>query len=145
MGDSYNSLKKFKESNLSYEKALQLNPNNAYVLNNYAYYLSLRNEELEKAASMSKLSNELEANNASFQDTYAWVLFKQKNYKEARTWIEKAIKLNKESATQLEHYGDILYHLGEQDGAVEQWKLAQSKGEKSEILKKKIYEKKYIE
>ncbi|MBC8051514.1 MAG: tetratricopeptide repeat protein [Sphingobacteriaceae bacterium] len=145
LGDSYNNLKKFKESDQSYEKALQLNPDNAYVLNNYAYYLSLRNENLEKAASMSKRSNELEAGNPSFEDTYAWVLFKQKKYKDARVWIEKAIKSNKDNATQLEHYGDILFNLGEKEMALEQWKSAKAKGEKSDVLEKKIYEKKYME
>jgi tetratricopeptide (TPR) repeat protein len=145
LGDSYNSLKKFKESDQSFEKALQINPDNAYVLNNYAYYLSLRNEALDKAASMSKRSNELEKDNSSFEDTYAWVLFKQKKYKDARMWMEKALKNNKDNPTQLEHYGDILFNLGEKDLALEQWKLAKAKGEKSEILEKKIYEKKYIE
>lgn len=145
LGDSYNQLRRFKESDQSYEKALQLNPNNAYVLNNYAYYLSLRNENLDKAASMSKRSNEIEADNASFEDTYAWVLFKQKKYKDARLWIEKAITHNKDNATQLEHYGDILFNLGETDLALEQWKLAKEKGERSVILDKKIYEKKYFE
>ncbi|MFD2161807.1 tetratricopeptide repeat protein [Paradesertivirga mongoliensis] len=145
LGDSYNNLKKFKESDQSYEKALQINPDNSYVLNNYAYYLSLRNENLDRAAGMSKRSNELEPDNASFEDTYAWVLFKQKKFKDARVWIEKAIRHNKDNPTQLEHYGDILYNLGEKDQALEQWKLAKAKGEKSEILDKKIYEKKYIE
>ncbi len=145
MGDSYNKLKKFKESDQSYEKALELYPDNTYVLNNYAYYLSLRKENLDRAASMSKRSNEVEPGNASFEDTYAWVLFKQKKYKEAKIWIEKAIKSNKENSTQLEHYGDILFNLGEKERALEQWKLAKEKGEKSEILEKKIYEKKYFE
>ena len=145
IGDSYYKLKKFKESDQSYEKALELYPDNAYVLNNYAYYLSLRKENLDKAASMSKRSNEIHPGNASFEDTYAWVLFKQKKYKEAKIWIEKAIKNNKENSTQLEHYGDILFNLGEKDRALEQWKLAKEKGEKSEILEKKIYEKKYFE
>jgi tetratricopeptide (TPR) repeat protein len=145
LGDSYHSLKNFKQSNQAYDKALQFNPNNAYVLNNYAYYLSLRSEDLEKAATMSKRSNELSPGNASFEDTYAWVLFKQKKYKEALSWIEKALSHNKESGTQLEHYGDILFNLGETEKALEQWKLAKSKGERSTILDKKIYEKKYFE
>ncbi|MEJ6982520.1 tetratricopeptide repeat protein [Pedobacter sp. P351] len=145
LGDSYYKLKKFKESDQSYEKALELNPANAYVLNNYAYYLSLRSENLDKAASMSKRSTELETGNASFEDTYAWVLFKQKKYTEARIWIEKALKNSKDNPTQLEHYGDILFHLGEKELALEQWKSAKAKGDKSEILEKKIYEKKYSE
>lgn len=145
LGDSYNSLKKYKESDEAYEKALALYPDNVYVLNNYAYYLSLRNENLGKAASMSKRSNELVPNNASFEDTYAWILFRQKNYKDARVWIEKAIKNNKDSAVQFEHFGDILYYLGENELALEQWKVAKAKGEKSETLEKKINEKRYIE
>jgi tetratricopeptide (TPR) repeat protein len=145
LGDSYNSLSKFKESDQAYEKALELNPNNAHVLNNYAYYLSLREQSLDKAASMSKRSNEIEPGNASFEDTYAWVLFKQKKYKEALVWIEKAIKGSKDNSTQLEHYGDILFNLGEKEKALEQWKLAQSKGARSIILEKKIHEKKYTE
>jgi tetratricopeptide (TPR) repeat protein len=145
LGDSYNGVKKFKDSDQAYEKALELNPNNSYVLNNYAYYLSLRNENLDRAASMSKKSNELEQGNASFEDTYAWVLFKQKKYTEARIWIEKAIKHNPENGTQQEHYGDILFKIGEPAKALEHWKIAKAKGEKSSILEKKIYEKKYIE
>ncbi|MBC7912670.1 MAG: tetratricopeptide repeat protein [Pyrinomonadaceae bacterium] len=145
LGDSYNSLKKYKESDQAYEKALQIDPDNTFVLNNYAYYLSVRKENLAKAASMSKRSNELQAGNASFLDTYAWVLFMQKNYKEARIWMEKALKINPENTTQLDHYGDILFLLGEKDLALEQWKLAKLKGLKSETLDKKIYEKNYIE
>lgn len=145
LGDSYNKLKKFKESDQAYEKALELNPDNPYVLNNYAYYLSLRNDNLEKAASMSKHSNDLDPGNSSFEDTYAWILFRQKKYKDAKIWIEKAIKNNKDNPTQLEHSGDILFNLGEKELALEQWKLAKKKGAKSEILDKKIYEKKYIE
>jgi len=145
LGDSYNSLKKFKESDQAFDKALQINPDNAFVLNNYAYYLSVRNENLSKAATMSKRSNELQPGNASFQDTFAWVLFKQKNYKEARIWIEQAMKSNPENATQNEHYGDILFFLGQNTIALEQWELAKSKGLKSVVLDKKINEKKYIE
>lgn len=145
LGGAYNDVKNFKASDEAYEKALKINAENAFVLNNYAYYLSLRGEKLDKAERMSKLSNELQPGNSSFQDTYAWVLFKQKKYKDARGWIEKAIANNSESAVQIEHYGDILFFLGEQSLAVEKWKLAKEKGLKSDILDKKIYEKKYVE
>lgn len=146
LGDSYNAVKNFKESDQSYEKALALNPDNSYVLNNYAYYLSLRGENLEKAEKMSKRSVQLDPNNASSEDTYAWILFKLKRYSEAKTWIEKALR-NKpaNNSTQLEHYGDILYLLGEKDLAVEQWMKAKGTGAGSENLNKKINEKRYVE
>ncbi len=146
LGDSYNALKNYKESDQSYEKALELNPDNSYVLNNYAYYLSLRGENLDKAEKMSKRSVQLDPNNASSEDTYAWILFKLKRYPEAKTWIEKALRTKTtNNSTQVEHYGDILYLLGEKDLALEQWIKAKGAGVGSESLNKKINEKRYVE
>ncbi|TZF83197.1 tetratricopeptide repeat protein [Pedobacter sp. BS3] len=146
LGDSYNALKKFAESDQAYDKALETDGENTYALNNYAYYLSLRNEKLDKAEQMSLKSNRLEKDNASFEDTYAWILFKQQKYEQARIWMEKAISHDRQnSAIQAEHYGDILYKLGETELAVKQWLQAQKYGEKSELLQRKINEKKYFE
>jgi tetratricopeptide (TPR) repeat protein len=146
LGDCYHDLKDNKSSDEAYEKSLSYNSDNAFTLNNYAYYLSLRGEQLEKAARMSKRSNDLQAKNASFEDTYAWILFKQKNYAEAKTWMEKALADDKgTSSIKLEHYGDILFYLGNVDGAVDNWKKAKSAGNSSSILERKINEKKYIE
>ncbi len=146
LGDSYNALKHYKESDQAYEKVLEINPDNSYTLNNYAYYLTLKNEDLEKAEKMSKHANQLDPNNSSLEDTYAWVLFHLKKYEAARTWIEKAINNDKnKSAVQMEHYGDIIYHLGEKDKAVEQWIKAKAAGAKSKQLDRKINEKKYVE
>ena len=146
LGDAYQGLKKYKESSESYEKALALDANNVYALNNYAYYLSLRTERLDKAEQMSLKSNQLSPNNASFLDTYAWILFRQKKYEEAREWIEKAINASKEkNAVLLEHYGDILYHLKNVESAVSYWRKAKELGEDSAVLEKKINDKKYSE
>lgn len=146
LGDSFNALKKFKDSDVSYEQALTLDPDNFYVLNNYAYYLSLRDERLDLAERMSRRTLELKPDNPSFEDTYAWVLFRLKRYSEARQWIEKSLKGKPENnATQLEHYGDILYFLGEKINALEQWNKAKAAGADSDKLNKKIHEKKYID
>jgi tetratricopeptide (TPR) repeat protein len=146
LGDAYHNLKNNVESDASYDKSLSLNPKDPYVLNNYAYYLSLRNERLEKAQEMSLKSNELVPNNSSFLDTYAWILFQQKKYQEAYNYIEKAIKAGgSKSATIIEHYGDILYFLNKIDDALVQWKLAAEIGGASELIQKKIAEKKYVE
>jgi len=143
LGDSYNALKNYAESDKAYEKALQMIPD---TLNNYAYYLSVRGENLAKAEQMSHHSMDKDPNNSSYEDTYAWILFRQKKYKEARPWIEKSIKDSKgNNATLTEHYGDILSQLGETALAVQQWTKAKSGGLKSEKLDRKINEKKYIE
>jgi len=146
LGDCYHDLKDTKNSDDAYDKALTYNADNAFTLNNYAYYLSLRGEQLDKAAAMSKHSNELQPNNSSFEDTYAWILFKQKDYTGAKLWIEKALADDKtNSAVKSEHYGDIMFYLGDIDAAVENWKKAKANGDQSPILERKINERKYIE
>jgi tetratricopeptide (TPR) repeat protein len=146
LGDAYNQLKKHEESDAAYEKALALDPNNIYVLNNFAYYLSLRKTKLDKAEAMAKKCNELQPNNSSYQDTYGWVLYQQKKYNEAKTWIGKAIENGgKSSATLLEHYGDVLFQLGEKQEAVKYWEESQKAGNASENIHKKITDKKLYE
>jgi tetratricopeptide (TPR) repeat protein len=146
MGDCYHSLNDLQKSDQAYEKALGYNPDNAYTLNNYAYYLSVRGISLDKAAQMSKHSNDLQPNTASFEDTYAWILFKQKKYADAKVWMEKALANDKDhSAVQFEHYGDIMFQLGDTDAAIKNWKKAKDNGGDSPTLERKINEKKYVE
>ena len=146
LGDCYHSLRDNKDCDEAYDKSLLYNPDNIYTLNNYAYYLSIRGEQLEKAAQMSKRSNELKPNTASFEDTYAWILFKLKDFEKAKIWIEKALIDEKErSGLKTEHYGDIMFYLGDIDAAVENWKKAKAIGDNSPLLDRKINEKKYIE
>jgi tetratricopeptide (TPR) repeat protein len=146
LGDCYHELKDNAKSDAAYDKALTFNADNAYTLNNYAYYLSIRGEQLDKAAQMSKHSIDLQPNTASFEDTYAWILFKLKKYADAKEWIEKALQHGKaESAVQTEHYGDIMFQLGNVEAAIQNWKKAKANGAQSAVLDRKINEKKYIE
>lgn len=148
LGDLYNSLDMPAASNVAYEEALALDSTNTYVLNNFAYYLALRKEELDRAASMSKLSNELSENNPSYQDTYAWVLFQLGQYEDALQWIEKAIRhSDSPSATLIEHKGDILFKLGKRKEALQYWQRAlkiNSSGD-TEKLTRKIKERIYVD
>lgn len=142
LGEAYNALKDDEASDQAYDKSLLLNPDDSFVLNNYAYYLSLRGEKLDKAEPMAKKSTEIEPKNPSNIDTYAWVLYKLGKYEESETIILKAIELQeKADPTILEHYGDILYKLGQTEKAFEYWKKAASSGEGSDLLNKKIREK----
>ena len=146
LGDAYNQTGDDKKSDEAYDKALTLDPDNDYVLNNYAYYLSLRNEDLDKAAKMAKHATELKPNSSSNQDTYGWVLFKLGYYSEAKTWIEKAIGDDADSnAVILEHYGDVLWKLGEKEQANEYWIKAQQAGKGSALLDKKVAERQFFE
>lgn len=146
LGENYNTLEDYENSDKYFEKALSISPNNATVLNNYAYFLSVRNENLDKAEEMSKKSNELEANNSSFLDTYGWIMYQKGNYEEAKDWLERALKADdRESATTLEHLGDTFYKLGNIEEAVGHWERAKAKGGGSEFLEKKIADKKLYE
>ncbi len=142
LGDAYQGSKEYAKSNLAYEDALSHNPNNDIVLNNYSYYLALRKENLDKADKMSALLVKLFPENGSYLDTRAWVLYAQEKYKEARKVIEKAISGGQVSPTHLEHYGDILFKLGEVDEAVEQWQKAKQTGGDNIALDKKINDRK---
>ena len=130
-----------------YEEALKLNPQNLGVLNNYSYFLSLDDESLDRAEQMSSITVKAEPTNATFLDTYGWVLFRQGAYTMAKIYIENAVKYSEDdpSSVVLEHYGDILYKTGEEEKALEQWKKAKELGSDSETLDKKIKTKKYTE
>jgi tetratricopeptide (TPR) repeat protein len=146
LGDAYNQLKNNEKSDEAYENVLKLDPNHDYVLNNYAYYLSLRSENLEKAAGMAKRATELKPDSPANQDTYGWVLYKMGKFEEARKWIEKALENEEEaSAVIIEHYGDVLWQLGEHDEGYRYWIKARDKGIGSEFLEMKIEQKKLIE
>jgi tetratricopeptide (TPR) repeat protein len=146
LADVYHTTKQYKLSDEYYEKVLEIDPNNILVLNNYAYYLSVRKTNLEKAKEMSFRSNELEPNNGTYQDTYAWVLYELKEYELAKEWLLKALLNGSDkSAVVVEHYGDILYRLGEVYEALNQWKKAKELGDASEFLDKKIKEGKLYE
>lgn len=142
IADCYYKLANKTEAYNYFEKALKLNGKNAVVLNNYSYYLSLDEHNLETALIMTQLSNSLEPNNATYLDTYAWVLYKLGRYKEAKEKIEEAMKYSDTlSGEILEHYGDILFQLSDVSKAVEQWKKAKSAGDASEEIEDKIEKK----
>jgi len=146
LGDTYNRLKNNSLSDESYEKALKIDPENSYVLNNYAYYLSLRNENLAKAEVMSAKSVKLDAANPANMDTYGWVLYKLGKYEEAAQWVEKAIASSPApDADLLEHIGDIYFKLGNTEKAVLNWQNARKVGNGSEFLEKKIKDMKLYE
>lgn len=146
LGDSYHALGQHEASDSCYTESLSRNPDNAYVLNNFAYYMSLREKNLDQCAEMARRANELEPGNSSFQDTYGWVLYQKEQYEQARQWIEKALNNGGDSsAAILEHYGDVLFQLGEVDEAVDYWNRALEAGGEAKELEGKIKNRKLYE
>lgn len=146
LGDAYHELNKHDKSDKAYEKALEYEPSNVVVLNNYAYYLSLRKKDLEKAEAMAKKANDISPDVASFQDTYGWVLYTRENYQNALFWIKEALENGAaEDPVVLEHLGDVLIKLKKNEEAVEAWQKALNFGGDSNSLNEKIQRHKAIE
>lgn len=150
LGDVYNALEMHAESDVAYDEAILMDSTNAYALNNYAYYLALRKEKLERAESMAKRAVQLEPDVEHYEDTYAWVLFQLERYDDALVWIRRAMESAQEPSEVLyEHYGDILAMNGDIEKAVTQWKrartVAEAVGKNIDGLSKKINERRYID
>ncbi len=146
LADVYHKLGEHESSDSYFDKALALNANNPTVLNNYAYYLSVRGKNLDKALEMTKRSNTLAPGNPTFMDTWAWVLYRKGDYPEALEKIEQVMKMGGDKFGEVvEHYGDILYKNGRTGDAITQWKKAKKLGETSENIDQKILQGKIVE
>lgn len=139
-------LDRVEEAFNAFESVIKLDPENWLAMNNYAYYLSLRNERLDKAEEMSSRAVRANPANPTYLDTYSWVLFMRKDYSLAKFYMETAIKNGGDkNGVIIEHYGDILYMLGDKENAVEQWKKAMITGDGTEFLDEKIKQQRYLD
>ena len=146
LGDAYNGIEDYEQSNKAYEAALDYDPDNDHVLNNYSYFLSLRKEKLDLAEKMSSKLIERNPEDPTYLDTYAWVLYNRGKYNDAKKYIEKAIEFDQTgSGTLVEHYGDILFKLGEVNQAVKQWEKAKQLNDTTDLLDKKIADRQLYE
>jgi tetratricopeptide (TPR) repeat protein len=140
LADACYELKYYEKMDSAYELALEIDPNNPYSLNNYAYYLSERDQSLKKAELMSKRSLILEPKNASFIDTYAWIKYKLGNYKEALELLNKALTFEegRSNAVVYEHLGDVYIKIGDKVKAIDAWQKAMDAGGDKTIIQQKI-------
>lgn len=139
LGTSFYQLGNQAAAFSNFDKALALNPNDEQVLNNYAYFLSLAKQDLTKALDMAQRVVKKHPKNGTYLDTLAWVLYQLNRYAEAASYLEEALKFEKEpSGVLMEHYGDILFRLGKVEDAVSWWKKAEKTSEASEYLVQKI-------
>ena len=156
LGDIYYQQQKELEAFAAYDSALVYQDDNIMCLNNYAYYLSLKGEQLDKAEEMSYRTIRQEPENITYLDTYAWILFMKEDYAHARSYMDKVVNPERTDEELLadeqlqgnliEHAGDIYANLGEMETALRLWKLAKQKGDDTctPLLRKKIKRKKYI-
>ena len=128
IGDIWHQKGDSKKSYKAYEKALKINPDYVYVLNNYAYYLSQEGRKLKKAYTMSKKTVEAEPDNSTYLDTFGWILYLQGKPLEAKPFFKHAMLYGgKESPVVMDHYAEVLYALKEYDLAFVYWNMALQK------------------
>ena len=153
MGDILHQKGKDREAFAAYDSCLVWKDDNIGCLNNYAYYLSELGRELNKAEQMSYRTIKAEPKNATYLDTYAWILFMQQRYSEAKVYIDQTLQCDSDtSAVLLEHAGDIYYHCGDKEQALVYWQQAldraseksEVKDDRRQILTRKIKLKKYL-
>ena len=145
-GDFHHTLGNTPAMYADYDSTLIYDPENISVLNNYAYYLSVEGRDLKRAQRMSAKTLEAEPLNATFLDTYAWILFRMKKYQEALGYMEKALRyLDRDNPEIYEHYGDVLFMCGEKEKALENWHKAVQFNSTSPTLDQKIKQQKYLE
>ena len=145
MGDILHEKGRNNEAFEAYDSCLQWKADNVAALNNYAYYLSEEKKDLTKAEQMSYKTIKAEPNNSTYLDTYAWILFQQKRYEEAKIYIEQAIRNDSTLSNVVkEHAGDIYAMTGDIGKALDFWQQALKAGNDSATFRKKIQLKKYI-
>lgn len=147
MGDILHQKGLAKEAFEAYDSCLQWKDDNIGCLNNYAYYLSERGEQLDKAETMSFKTVKAEPKNATYLDTYAWILFMQERYSEAKIYIDQALQNMEDSLGNeviIEHAGDIYAQNKDIDRALSYWRDAQQKKPEDQLLLRKIKLKKYL-
>lgn len=146
MGDILHQKGREKEAYEAYDSCLVWQDDNYGCLNNYAYFLSEKGVRLSEAESMSYRTIRAEPKNATYLDTYAWILFKQNRFAEAKVYIEQALQNDVDtSAIIIEHAGDISAKNDDIESAMELWEKSLTRDPENALLRKKIKQKKYIE
>ena len=146
LGDAYHELGMHQSSDSSYKASLNYDATNLYVLNNYSYFLSLRKTDLEKAEEMSLKTVEAQPNNASYLDTYGWILFQLKKYSDAESYLKQSLKNGGDKSGEvLEHCGDVMFETGRPDEALGYWNRALETGEGSNGLEIKINSRNFVD
>lgn len=145
MGDVYYAKGDRDSAFVYYDKAISIDPDNLLALNNCAYYLAVEGRDLDKAEEMSARTIKERPDDATSLDTYAWVMFRKKNYTEAMAYIDKAIANSEDPSEELYHHaGDIYFMNGEPQKALEFWEKALALDPDNELLQRKVKHKTYF-
>ncbi|MGG5821221.1 tetratricopeptide repeat protein [Falsiroseomonas sp. HW251] len=104
-----------------FQRALQLSPEQPYVMNYLAYTWVERGTNLQEARRMLERAVELRPNDGNIVDSLGWALFKLGDMPGAVRWMERAVELEPRNAVILDHLGDVYWAVGRRNEARFQW------------------------
>ena len=131
-------LKKFKKSDEDLLQSLEINPNDAYVLNYLAYSWLERNYKIETAIEMLQIAYKKRNNDPFIIDSVGWGYYLVDDLIKAEFFLKKAIELMPNDPIVNDHYGDILWKMGRKIQAKYYWQNVLQFEDTEEIMKEKI-------
>jgi len=121
--------------------SLTVSPNNAYTINYLAYSWIEKGINIEKSLGMLKKANTLQPNDGYIIDSLGWALFKLKNYKEAKKYLQLAVRSMSYDPVINDHYADSLWMNNNSLQARYYWNYVLKLEKTEEKLKKEIKQK----
>ncbi len=118
LGLIFDRLEKVDSSDYYYESALKIDSNFTLANNNYAYSLSKRNKDIQRALRLSYKTILVDSLNSSYLDTYGWIQYQLGNYKIALEYIQKSLEIGDETAEIFDHLGDVYLKLEDINNAI---------------------------
>jgi len=128
--------KNWPRAEADFKKALELKPNEPYVLNYLAYTWVDRGENLEQAKKMLDEAVRQKPDDGAIVDSVGWAYFRLGQYETALEYLEKAIELSPEDSAINDHLGDVYWRVGRRAEARFQWSRALSLSPEPEEIPK---------
>lgn len=138
LADVQGDLERWDEAKRSYERALRLDPDNHNAMNNYAYNLSIRDENLDRALELAESAVSFQPENAAYLDTIGWVYYKRGEFEQAKEFIQRSVDTGEAGPEVFEHLGDAFKALGNTEEAIRWWNKALENDSNREYLKERI-------
>ena len=143
-GGSYERLGKYKKADEDLQNSLNINPDDAYVLNYLAYSWLERDYKINDAMQMLKTAYEAESDDPYIIDSIGWAYYLLNDYTKAESFMKRAVELMPDDPIVNDHYGDILWKLNRKIQARYFWKsVSNTKDIEKDLLdkvKKKLIE-----
>ena len=140
-GVAYERTDQWDKAEIDLLNSLSISPNDAYVINYLAYSWIEKEINVEKSLEMLKKANRLRPDDGYISDSLGWALFKLKKYKEAKKYMQLAVKLISSDPVINDHFADVLWMNNNTLQARYYWNYVLSLKDTEEKLKKKIKEK----